>query len=194
MANEMQLFLKDYVETLTKCADGIDAGQFSALIDLIAQTYRGNRQIFVCGNGGSAATANHFACDFGKNAVRDPACRRFRILSLSDNVERITAFGNDVNFESIFSEQLKNLLNEGDLLLAISASGNSPDVLAACDYAHERNAKIASLAGFSGGALKEKSDLCIVAQLERYEQIEDLHMMVLHMVTCYFKEHPEILQ
>lgn len=191
--HETQDFLNEYTDTLSDCIHAIDAAQFARMIAMITETYKANGQIFVCGNGGSAATVNHFACDFGKNAVQDPVRRRFRILSLCDNVERLTAFGNDVSFEEIFSEQLQNLLNLGDLLLVVSASGNSPNILAACEYARAHGARVAALAGFDGGAVRKKSDLCIVAPLSSYEQIEDAHLILLHMVTCYVKTHPEEL-
>lgn len=190
----MKEFLQSYQASLAECLATLDPAEFEKHIGLIVEAYRNNKQIFVCGNGGSAAAANHFVCDFGKNAVKDPAKRRFRILSLSDNVERITAYGNDVAFEEIFSQQLINLMNQGDLLIAISASGKSPNIVAACRYARSRGAKVISLSGFAGGEIKALSDACLIAPLTSYEQIEDVQLILLHMTTCYIKENPQLLQ
>lgn len=189
----MKEFLDQYRRELYGAVDTIDPAEFQKAVDLIARAYREDRQIFVMGNGGSAATANHFVCDFGKNAVQDPARRRFRMLSLSDNVERITAYGNDVAFEEIFRQQLINLMNPGDLLIAISASGNSPDLVRACQYARERGAGQIAMAGFNGGKIKEFADAGLVIPLSSYEQIEDGHMILCHMIVCFFKAHQELL-
>lgn len=189
----MKEFLETYRRALFPAVEAIDPAEFEKAIDLLVQTYRADRQVFVMGNGGSAATANHFVCDFGKNAVRDPAKRRFRMISLSDNVEKITAFGNDVAFDEIFRQQLINLLDPGDLLIAISASGNSPDLVKACAYAGERGAKQIALAGFDGGRIKDFADAKLIVPLTSYEQIEDVHMILCHMIVCYFKADPGCL-
>lgn len=188
----MKEFLDAYRKELTRHLEAIDAEDFQGCIDLLLEAYRGDKQIFVAGNGGSAAAANHFACDFGKNAVAEPK-RRFRVLSLCDNIERVTAFGNDVAFEEIFREQMKNLMNPGDLLILISASGSSPNLLPACEYAKEKGAKIITLSGFKGGKITAYADASIDMDLKAYEPIEDLHMVLLHMFTSYMKEHQELL-
>ena len=189
----MKEFLEQYRRELFPAIESIDPAEFQKAVDLIAQAYREDKQIFVMGNGGSAATSNHFVCDFGKNAVQDPSKRRFRMLSVSDNVERITAYGNDVAFEEIFRQQLINLMNPGDLLISISASGNSPDLVRACEYAQEKGAKQIAMAGFSGGKIKDFAQAKLIIPLTSYEQIEDGHMILCHMIVCYFKAHPEIL-
>lgn len=188
-----QEFLARYTAQIAKTAAALDSGAFDALVGYMLAAYAQDRQIFVCGNGGSAATANHFVCDFGKNAVKDPDARRFRMLSLSDNVERITAFGNDVAFDEVFRQQLINLFSAGDLLVAVSASGSSPNVVNACRYVKERGGRVVAITGFDGGALKGIADCCIAFPLESYEQIEDLQMMLLHMLTCYIKENQQLL-
>ncbi len=189
----MKEFLDQYRRELYGAVDAIAPEEFQKAVDLIAQAYREDRQIFVMGNGGSAATANHFVCNFGKNAVQDPAKRRFRMLSLSDNVERITAYGNDVSFEEIFRQQLVNLMNPGDLLISISASGNSPDLVRPCQYARERGARQIAMAGFDGGKIREFAQAGLVIPLSSYEWIEDGHMILCHMIVCYFKSHQELL-
>lgn len=188
----MDPYLTQYTQALLSGIETINAADFSAFLSLLRDAYTHNRQIFVMGNGGSAATANHFVCDFGKNAVAE-GHRRFRMLSLSDNVEKITALGNDFDFSQIFSQQLENLMQEGDLLVAISASGNSPNLLRACDYAKKKQAHIVAMTGFQGGRLKEYADVNFIVPLESYEQIEDIHMIIAHMTVYYVKAHPEFL-
>jgi D-sedoheptulose 7-phosphate isomerase len=119
--------------------------------------------------------------------------RRFRIISVSDNIEKFSAITNDISFEESFSFQLENLLNEGDAVILVSASGNSPNIVKACELAKTKKAKIIGLAGFDGGKLKGFSDAAIVANLKSYEQIEDIHLVILHMIVYYFKNHPEVL-
>jgi D-sedoheptulose 7-phosphate isomerase len=189
--------MKEYVQEYTAALSGVmekfDVSQFEKITGILAAAYREDKQVFIAGNGGSAGTANHFVCDFGKNAVPQPGKRRFRVISVCDNVEKITAIANDVAFEEIFRQQLINLMNEGDVFIALSASGNSPDILRACEYAREKNARIIALAGFGGGKLREFADASLVVPLESYEQIEDLHLVMLHMVVYYFKNHPGAL-
>jgi len=185
--------LRDYKKELIAEIEAIGEADFARCVDLLLDAYRQDKQIFLAGNGGSAATANHFVCDFGKNAVRGHR-RRFRVLSVCDNIEKITAFGNDIAFEEIFCQQLVNLLNPGDLLIAISASGNSPDLVRACEYAKERGARVLALSGFGGGKLLDFADASIVSSMTSYERLEDLHLIVLHMFVCFFKEHQELLE
>ena len=185
-------YLTEYTSELVSQMELISSQDFENCMNLFLDAYRNDKQIFVAGNGGSAAAANHFVCDFGKNAVEAPK-RRFRILSLSDNAAKITAFGNDVSFKEIFRQQLINLMNDGDLLILISASGNSPDLVRACEYAVEKNAGIMTLSGFGGGKISTFADASITMQMTCYEQIEDLHMILLHMFVYYFKTHQAFL-
>jgi D-sedoheptulose 7-phosphate isomerase len=189
---EMRKLMDAYEEELVRAVRVIDADRLDQAVSILTQIYHGDGQIFVFGNGGSAASANHFACDFGKNAVRGSK-RRFRILSLSNNADAITALGNDVAFEEIFRQQLINLMRPGDAAIAISASGNSPDVVRACEYVRELGGKLIVLAGFSGGLIAPMADTALVAKLESYERIEDIHLIILHMIVCWFKEHQEAL-
>lgn len=120
----MKTMLDAYRSELIAEIEKIDAAEFQKVIDILLEAHRADRQIFIVGNGGSAGTANHFVCDFGKNAV-SKGKRRFRIHSLCDNIEVITALGNDIAFEEIFSFQMGNAMRPGDVLIVISASGNS---------------------------------------------------------------------
>ena len=130
-----------YNEELIRLINELDANEFEKIISILLEARKNNRTVFITGNGGSAGTANHFVCDFGKNAVLDPEKKRFKIISLCDNIEKVTALGNDFCFEEIFSQQLKNLMEEEDVLILVSASGNSPDLVHACEYAKTKNAR-----------------------------------------------------
>ena len=182
--------MKYYEEELTQAILALDDCEMDKAASLLLDAYREDRQIFIFGNGGSASTANHFVCDFGKNAVLGDK-KRFRILSLSDNIAKITALGNDIAYAEIFREQMKNLMRSGDAAIAISASGNSPNVVNACEYAKKIGGKLIVLAGCSGGKIAPMADVALVSDMKSYERIEDLHLIILHMIVCYFKEHQE---
>lgn len=186
-------FLEQYSQEIIRTLNGLDAAEFEKIIKIIIDAYKNDRQIFITGNGGSAGTANHFVCDFAKNAVLQEGKRRFRIISLCDNIERITALGNDIAFDEIFKQQMINLMNEGDVFIVVSASGNSPNLVKACEYAKSKNAAIVVLAGFEGGKIKEFAEACMIAPITSYEQIEDIHLIILHMIVYFIKNHPELL-
>ncbi len=179
-----------YEEELSQAIKALDDKEMDKAVSLLLDAYRGDQQIFIFGNGGSATTANHFVCDFGKNAIKGDK-RRFRILSLSDNIAKITALGNDIAYAEVFREQMKNLMRPGDVAIAISASGTSPNVVNACEYARQIGGKVIALAGFSGGKIADMADAAFVSDMKSYERIEDLHLIILHMIVCYFKDHQE---
>ena len=180
----MDAYRAELIDELNK----LDAAEFQKFIDLLVEAYRADRQVFIVGNGGSAATANHFVCDFGKNAMPWDR-RRFRIHSLCDNVEVITALGNDIAFDQIFAFQLGNQMRPGDVLIVISASGNSPDLVAACDYAKAHGGHVVALSGFGGSKICDGADVVMKSDMRSYERIEDLHMSIMHLVVCWFKEN-----
>ncbi|HEU5346592.1 MAG TPA: SIS domain-containing protein, partial [Ktedonobacterales bacterium] len=135
--------------------------------------------IYVVGNGGSAATASHFACDLAKGA-RTEGVAPFRVVALTDNVPLLTAWANDVSYEQVFAQQLAPLIRAGDTLVAISASGSSPNVLAAARVALQRGAEVIALTGASGGKLYRLASLIVRVPAASIEQVEDAHMMVSH--------------
>ena len=188
----MKTFLEAYASEMARELHAIDSAEFEKAVELLVKAYHGDHQVFIAGNGGSAGTANHFVCDFGKNAVQGGK-RRFRILSVCDNIEKITALANDIAFEEIFRFQLGNLMRPGDVLIVISASGNSPDLVNACAYAKELGCPIIALSGFGGGKICDGADAVLKTDLRRYESIEDLHSAILHMVGCWFMENQEKL-
>lgn len=186
--------LRKYKEELIQAVEKLSDRLFGQAADILLDAYREDRQIFLAGNGGSAGTANHFVADFGKNAIREEGKRRFRVISLCDNVEKLTGLGNDFCFEEVFRQQLINLARPGDVLIAISASGNSEDLVRACSYMREIGGRVITLSGFGGGKISRLSETAFVTSLTSYERIEDLHLIILHMIVCWFKQytHEEI--
>jgi D-sedoheptulose 7-phosphate isomerase len=144
------------------------------------------RTIFLIGNGGSASTASHFANDFGFG-TRKAGGKAYRAISLTDNVAFISAAGNDVGYELVFVEQLKTLMNPGDVVVAISASGNSPNVIAAIEYANEHGALTVGFTGFDGGELRQIADVCVHIQTPKgdYGPVEDVHLVLDHLISSY---------
>ena len=166
---------------------GIEPDEILKIIDILDKANQTNGRVFLLGNGGSAATANHFVCDFGKNAIEGDE-GRFKIISLCDNISYITAYGNDLGYESVFVEQLKNMMEPHDVVIAISASGNSPNVIKAVEYAREKNGTVIGLTGGKGGKLKALSDININVPTDTIEQIEDVHLIIEHIIVYYYKK------
>lgn len=182
----MKEWISGYIDEIAEGVRAIEIEHIEELLEVFRKANRNKKRIFVIGNGGSAATANHFTCDFGKNAVRKES-DRFKIISLCENVSYITAYGNDIGYDHVYVEQLKNQLEEGDVLLAISASGNSANIIRAVEYARANGGRIVGLTGFDGGILGGLCDIHINIGLSAIEQVEDLHLMVLHIVVYCFK-------
>jgi D-sedoheptulose 7-phosphate isomerase len=175
-----------YIDDLRRAVAALPQDRLEALGEKLYRAYRNEKHVFVLGNGGSASTASHMAADLGKNTI-GPNMRRFRVLSLNDNIATLTALANDLGYENVFREQLMNLACAGDLLIALSGSGNSPNVLKAIHCAHERAAEVVAVVGFSGGAAAEIADLAIVVQSDHYGVIEDVHLVINHILVDYFK-------
>ncbi len=165
----------------------LDLQAISSLAKTIEKAEKENREIFVMGNGGSAATASHWATDFSKTAY--VAGRpMIRCRCLSENIPYLTAIGNDLSFDDFFSRQLENILNPGDLVILISGSGNSKNLIKACRLAKKRKAQTAGILGFDGGRLKNMVDLKIIVPSNQYGVIEDMHMAIGHILTFYLKQ------
>ena len=178
-------FIRGYLAELDATLRALPQGQVADLIDAIRDARDRDAQIFVVGNGGSAATASHFAVDLGKGASLG-AERRFRVLSLTDNVPWITALGNDLSYEDVFVEQLRNYARPGDLLLAFSGSGNSENVIRAVRHANSIGCRTIGLAGYAGGRLREEAQECLVVSADHMGRIEDGHFVIQHLVVYYF--------
>ncbi len=188
-------FAVDYLEGLKRAIDLLPLDALARLVDYVEQAHRRDRQIFVIGNGGSASTASHMACDLAKNTF-DPAdgetVQRLRIMSLTDNVGWITALGNDLGYDQIFAEQLRNLLRPGDLVIIITGSGNSANVLYGARVARELGATLFGLLGFDGGQVRSLLDDYLLVNSNNYGHIEDLHLVVNHILTAYFRQRARL--
>jgi len=179
----MHEIIQSYIEGLQHCLVELSNQDIEEIADIVYDAYNKDKQIFILGNGGSASTASHFACDLGKGTVV-AGKPRLRVISITDNVALITALANDIDYSSIFTEQLANLLNEGDVVIGISASGNSPNVVKAIEFARGKGATTLGLIGFGGGKLKELVDKSIILSSKDYGQVEDAHMSLIHII-CY---------
>jgi D-sedoheptulose 7-phosphate isomerase len=184
-------FAKDYIRGLKDVLDRLPLKPIDEVIRAIEQARDEQRQIFVIGNGGSAATASHMMNDLCKGTLGqkgDAPWPRLRVIALTDNVSLMTAWANDTDYNHVFSEPLKNLAQRGDVLIAISASGNSPNILAAVEAAKHIGVKVIGLAGFGGGSLSKMADVSFVVPSDRYGPVEDTHMILDHIITSYLYE------
>lgn len=179
--------VESYIATLQATLSRLPWDDIRAVIVVLHQARLEGRQVFVMGNGGSAATASHFACDLGKGAAL-PGYPLFRVIALTDNMPVFSAYANDCGYEHVFARQLENLLQPGDLVIGISGSGNSPNVLNAVDLARQRGAKTIGLVGFDGGRLKEMVDLCIHVGNGCMEQVEDIHVILAHLMSTVLRQ------
>ena len=187
----MRTWVGNYISWQKRALDSIPLDSVVRVIQLLRDALRADRQVFVFGNGGSAANASHFATDLGKGAS-DKLGRRFRVLSLNDNVSWMTALGNDYAYEDVFQRQLMNYARSGDLALALSVSGNSPNLVKAMTWAREHELKTVALVGARRGRLAEIAEHVLVIGDEHYGRVEDAHMGICHMLCYAFMENPEI--
>lgn len=178
---------KQYLDSVIALLARCDAQKLDEAAELVASTVKSRHAIFAAGNGGSAATANHFVADFGKNVVKGNE-NRPRVMSLCCNMSSVTAYANDEGYENAFSRQLTNWMEAGDLLIVISASGNSPSVVEACNVAHRMGGRVIAMTGFGGGRLKELADICLHADDTAYETVEDAHSVFCHLLVSLLKQ------
>lgn len=180
-------FVDQYRAELRKTIDLIDAAAVDQVIELFRDARENRRHIFVCGNGGSASTASHFACDIVKGASYQRE-KRFRIMALTDQLPTLTAYANDVGYDTVFAEQLKNFALPGDVVMAISGSGNSPNVIAAVECANSIGCTTVALTGRDGGKLGPLATVNVQVPVQHMGRIEDAHMIVCHMIGYYFMD------
>ncbi len=183
----MAEWFSTYIERQKAALDSIPLGEVAALVEVLKTALDRDRQILCIGNGGSAANASHFVTDLGKGAS-DALGRRFRCLSLTDNVPWMTAIGNDYAFEDIFLRQLENFGRVGDVLIAISVSGNSPNLVKALSWAREHGLETIALVGAKRGRMAEIAGHVIAIGDTHYGRVEDAHMGILHMLCYAFME------
>jgi D-sedoheptulose 7-phosphate isomerase len=165
-------------------------GQVEQVVDALREARINGSQIFTFGNGGSAATASHFVCDLAKN-TRKEGIPPFRVYGLSDNLSILTAYGNDEGYENVFAQQLINLIRPGDVVVAFSCSGNSPNVIRAIEAAKMYSAKTIGFTGFDGGKLGKMVDINVCIPSTSFEQIEDIHLMLEHIICSTLREESE---
>ena len=174
-------FVLNYLSELQEVLESVSLDRFEEMVTAILDAYEGGRLIFVMGNGGSGATASHFACDMNKGACFDLE-KRFKVICLNDNVPTMLAYSNDVSYKDVFVEQLKNFMEPDDVVIGISGSGNSENVLRAVEYARNKWAKTIGLAGFDGGKLAGMVDVPVVVKAGDMQKIEDTHLILTHMI------------
>ncbi|MBI2542904.1 MAG: SIS domain-containing protein [Candidatus Aenigmarchaeota archaeon] len=190
MQNETdtKLIAKGYLDDLKRIADLVSLDDIQNVVNVLVNAYKNDKRIFIFGNGGSAATSSHMACDIGKGTlkdVRDRNEKRFHVISLNDNIPLMTAIANDISYDEVFAQQLRNHLQEGDIVIGISASGNSPNVLKAFSYANETRAVTIGLLGFmTGGKAKDLVNHSIIIKSNSYGIVEDFHMVLNHIFTA----------
>lgn len=177
-------FVGKYLEEAHQIFEVYRSDDFSKAMELLWNVYQTNKQVFIFGNGGSAGTSNHMVNDLAKGTAVEGK-KRLRVIGLADNMSLLTALANDCGYETVFAEQLKNLLNPGDLCIAISASGNSPNVVKACEYAQATGAKVLGLVGFSGGKVKELSHVALHFKTGNYGICEDAQLMFSHLSSQF---------
>jgi len=194
MTFDREKYIKSYIDDLTACLKEMRDRNVDGMVelaDILLDAKRKGRHVFLMGNGGSASTASHFASDLAKGTLHEKETTRFKAISLADNIPLMLAWANDASYDDIFVEQLKNLLDEGDVVIGISGSGNSPNILKALEYANAHGATTVGLTGrYLGkvGKIKRVVKFCLVAPTEMMQQIEDMHILLEHMLTSMLRE------
>ncbi len=186
MGNNIQLdkFYNDYISKLSEKLIDINTGNLDKIINLLIKKIKNNKQIFICGNGGSAAIANHYICDYLK-LLRYNTKLKPKIISLADNIETITAISNDISYSEVFKYQAESLCNKSDLIIIISSSGNSLNVLNLAKWAKKNKIDVVSFTGFDGGKLKKISKININIYEKNYGRIEDSHHILMHIMMHF---------
>jgi D-sedoheptulose 7-phosphate isomerase len=180
-------FSHEYLSQLRTTLDGLDLAKVEQAIEWFGEARDAGRHIFVCGNGGSASTASHFVTDMLKGASYERP-KRFRIIALTDSLSTVSAYANDVCYDCVFVEQLKNFAQPGDLVMGISGSGNSMNVVRAIEYGNSIGCRTLALTGRDGGKLGPMAQLNIHVPEPHMGRIEDAHMIVCHMIGYRFME------
>ena len=186
--------IREYIDLEKEVISKLDVDAINDAMNLIMKAYEANKKIYIFGNGGSSATASHYQNDFNKG-ISEYVEKKFNFTCLNDNMATIMAIANDIGFEEVFRFQLRNKLEEGDIVIAISGSGNSKNVINAVEYAKEQGNQIIGLTGYTGGKLKELSDISLHADVMSMQGTEDVHMMFDHLIMSIFyktlcgKEH-----
>lgn len=180
---------EEYFRMYARAIAEIPHEKIDQAIGQLMHAYEHAKNVFLFGNGGSAALASHFSCDLGKGTVFDRIRqKRFRVMALTDNIPLMTAWANDCSYEDIFAEQLRNFAGEGDIAFAISGSGNSPNVLRGLEVARHHGACTIGLTGFEGGKMKKLCDICMIIPSNNMQVIEDFHLGVMHAIFSVIRQ------
>jgi D-sedoheptulose 7-phosphate isomerase/D-glycero-D-manno-heptose 1,7-bisphosphate phosphatase len=179
-------FMRQYAEASNAARQSVDAGQFEAACDMLADAYMRGATVFVCGNGGSTAIANHMVCDHGK-LIATGTDLKPRVMSLSHANEMITAIANDIGYEAVFAYQLGLMANRGDVLVAISGSGSSPNIVRALKEAKKLGLHTIAMTAFTGGPSREIADVSLHVAVENYGIAEDIHQSLMQMIAQYIR-------
>jgi D-sedoheptulose 7-phosphate isomerase len=184
-------FVDDYISRIKRILDDMVnadlAPKVNQIVEVLLQARSENKTVFIMGNGGSASTASHFVGDLSKGTIVE-GFLRFRAIALTDNIPNMLAWGNDSSYDVIFVEQLKNLMNPGDVVIGISGSGNSGNVLKAIEYANNNGGVTIGWSGFGGGKLKDIAQIPLVAPSNYMQRIEDIHLLLEHLITSLIRE------
>jgi D-sedoheptulose 7-phosphate isomerase len=187
---DFKIGIANYFEELKETIDKLDKEQINTVINKLLQVRERGGMIYIFGNGGSASTASHFVNDFNKGVSEDLE-KRFKFICLNDNISTVLAVANDISYDEVFRFQLKNYLESRDIVIGISGSGNSKNIVNAIEYAKSKNVETISLVGYNGGILKEISDYVIHVPINDMQKVEDLHMVLDHLMMKilinYFK-------
>lgn len=178
---------KEYLLAVQEVLQRVDDAVIDQMAEVIWRGYEAGKTLFIFGNGGSAALASHFACDIGKGTIAGRE-KRLKTIALTDNVPLITAWANDKSYEDIFAEQLDGLAEKGDIAMAISGSGNSPNVINGLQAARKLGLQTLVLTGFAGGKAKPLADLCLVVPSDSMQHIEDAHLCATHAIFLAIRE------
>lgn len=179
--------INNYLSEVKTTIDQIPVDRIEEVIGILHQARMNRKQIFIMGNGGSASTASHFVCDLAKN-TRRPELPGFRAIGLTDNMAIFSAYGNDEGYQNVFSQQLNNLLQPGDVVIAISGSGNSANVIEAVEFANLHGAITIGFAGMTGGKLAQIAQIVLYVPNHAIDQVEDIHLMLEHIICRSLKE------
>ncbi len=187
MGNRTRDKIIQYISDLDTLLKILPVEDIDRVVSLLELTREAGSQVFIFGNGGSAATASHFACDLSKGAISEGK-QRIKAFALTDNVHLLTAWANDTSYDMVFAEQIHNYVEPGDVVIAISGSGNSMNVLNGISVAREKGATTVGFIGFNGGELKDLVDIHVIAPIDNMEQAEDTHLLFEHIITTCLRE------
>ena len=185
---ERSILIKTYLDEVAGIVSKLPPEVIDDLVQTIKQAYEDGKQVMICGNGGSAATASHIACDFQKG-IGSLTDRKFRVIAFTDGMPTITAWANDTEYANIFAEQVSTWADPGDVLIAISGGGNSPNVLRAVEVAKAKGVTTIGLSGIGGGKLAKMVDKSLIVPSDNMQQVEDVHVVLAHLIyTCLYRE------